>query len=167
MFSGDFWRPEIWHPLSVHFPISLLLISTLTVLISFFVKEVYKRPWQIASTMLLLVGCLSAWAALYTGNVADGVVARKICDPTILKDHEIASQNMVYLFNIAAALHIIFFISAIKAQLRKFAFYISFIFMLIGCGYLLYTGHLGASLVYQQGAGVKNHVVDCDEYVSP
>jgi hypothetical protein len=92
-------------------------------------------------------------------------VARKICDPTILKDHEIAGQNMSYLFTIAAGLQIIFFISTIKAQLRKFAFYSSCVFMLIGCGYLLYTGHLGASLVYQQGAGVKNHVVDCDEYV--
>jgi hypothetical protein len=39
MWDFDFMRPEIWHALSVHFPIALLLVSTLTLLISFFLKN--------------------------------------------------------------------------------------------------------------------------------
>jgi uncharacterized membrane protein len=30
---------------------------------------------------------------------------------------------------------------------------------------VLYTGHLGASLVYQQGAGTYKPSVDCSEFV--
>ncbi|MEX2230925.1 MAG: DUF2231 domain-containing protein [Cyclobacteriaceae bacterium] len=164
MFSGDFMRPEVWHALSVHFPIALLSFATITMLISFFIKEMSRRHWQIAAGLLLFAGCLTAWISIYSGNVADGFVARKICDPTILKDHEIAGQTMTWLFTAATLFYIVFFTKAINEQLRKFSIYIAFLLMLTGTGYLVYTGHLGASLVYEQGAGVKNHSVDCEEY---
>lgn len=164
MFLTGFWRTEIWHPLSVHFPIALLLVSTLTMLISFFIKRDYKRHWQNAASFLLFAGCLTAWIAIYTGNLADGIVSRKICDPTVLKDHEIAGQTMTYLFTAATLLNILVLTNLLKSQLRTFSFYLTFLLMLTGSGILVYTGHLGASLVYQQGAGVDNHSVDCSEY---
>ena len=164
MFSGDFMRPEVWHALSVHFPIALLPFATITMLVSFFINESVRKNWQIAAGLLLFAGCLMAWISVYTGNVADGVVARKICDPTVLKDHEIAGQTMTWLFTTATLFYAAFFTKAVNAQLRKFFFYIAFLLMLTGTGYLLYTGHVGASLVYEQGAGVKNHSVDCGEY---
>lgn len=164
MFSADFMRPEVWHALSVHFPIALLPMATLTVLVSFFINERYKASWQIAATLLLFAGCLSAWIAVYTGNVADGIVARKLCDPTVLKDHEIASQNMTWLFTIAAILHILSLTNFLRPRIRGLSFYLAFIFMLVGTGFLVYTGHVGASLVYEQGAGVKNHETDCADF---
>ena len=164
MFSSDFMRPEVWHALSVHFPIALLPIATITMLISFFIKDSHKRPWQIAASLLLLVGCLMAWVAIYTGNVADGIVARKICDPTVLKDHEIAGQTMTNLFTAAVVLQFGWFLPLISARLKKIALYLSFVLMLGGTGYLIYAGHAGATLVYDQGAGVKNHSVDCSDY---
>lgn len=157
-------RPEVWHPLSVHFPIALLPLATLTVLISFFIKERNKHSWQIAATLLLFAGCLTAWIAVYTGNVADGMVARKICDPTVLKDHEIASQNMTWLFTIAAILHILSLTNFLRPRILGLSSYLAFILMLAGTGYLVYTGHVGATLVYEQGAGVKNHEVDCADF---
>lgn len=162
MFSEDFLRPEVWHALSVHFPIALLPIATLTVVISFFVKGTLRRNWQIAAGLLLFAGCLTAWIALYTGNIADGVVARKICDPTILKDHEIAGQTMTYLMTGAALSYLVFLTDQLQSWLRKLSFYVAFLLMLTGTGFLVYTGHVGASLVYEQGAGVKNHSVDCE-----
>jgi uncharacterized membrane protein len=162
MFSEDFMRAEVWHALSVHFPIALLPVATLTTLISFFVKEPNKRPWQIAATLLLFAGCLTAWLAIYTGNIADGIVARKICDPTILKDHEIASQNMTWIFTAAAMLHLSFMSNLVRPRLRTISFCLAFLLMLAGTGFLVYTGHVGASLVYEQGAGVKGHTVDCE-----
>jgi len=164
MFSRDLMRPEVWHALSVHFPIALLPAATLTVLISFFVKEASGRHWQMAAGMLLFAGCLAAWIAIYTGSEAEGLVARKICDPTVLKDHEIASQNTTNLFTGAVVLYFLFLSNFIKIPLRKLAYYLAFLLMLTGTGYLVYTGHLGATLVYDQGAGVKNHEVDCSEY---
>lgn len=164
MEETGFWRTETWHPLSVHFPITLLLVSTLAMMISFFVKSEYKRHWQNAARLLLFAGCLTAWIAIYTGDMADGVVARKICDPTVLKDHEIAAFAMTYLFTAAAVIHILSRFSFIKSLLKAYSFYIAFVLMLIGSGYLVYAGHLGATLVYQQGAGVYKHSVDCSEY---
>ena len=163
MFSEDFMRPEVWHALSVHFPIALLPVATLTLLISFFVKN-NTRQWQVAASLLLLAGCVLAWVAVYTGGVADGIVARKICDPTVLKDHEISGQTMTWLFTAAFLSNILFLSDIVHVKLRRFVAYLAFILMLIGTGYLVYTGHIGATLVYDQGAGVKNHSVDCTEY---
>lgn len=164
MFSEEFMRAEVWHALTVHFPIALLPVATITLLISFFVKEPGKRQWQVAATLLLFAGCLTAWLAIYTGDIADGVVARKICDPTILKDHEITGQTMTYLFTAAAILLGSCLTNIIMIRFRKLAFFLAFGLMLTGLGYLIYAGHVGASLVYEQGAGVKNHEVDCAEY---
>jgi uncharacterized membrane protein len=163
MPENEFWRTEIWHALSVHFPIALLLTSTLTLLISFFLKAERKEHWQNTASGLLFTGCLAAWIAVYTGNMADGIVARKICDPTILKDHEIAGQTMTYLFTSAALVNMLLFFNILKPGIRRISIIIILGLMLIGSGYLIYTGHLGASLVYEQGAGVKNHSVDCNE----
>lgn len=162
MFSGDFMRPEVWHALSVHFPIALLPAATITMLVSFFINDTNRKYWQTAATLLLFVGCAAAWIAVYTGDSAEAIVARKICDPTILKDHEIASQNMTWIFTAAAILHLSIMTNLVRSRLRTLSFYIAFLLMLTGTGYLIYTGHIGASLVYEQGAGVKNHSVDCE-----
>lgn len=164
MFSEKFMRPEVWHALSVHFPIALLPIATITLLISFFMKEVNRRHWQTAGAFLLFAGCLLAWVAIYTGGVADGIVARKICDPTILKDHEIASETMTWLFTGSSFLMIGILANVFTRRVRGITLILAFLLMLTGTGYLVYTGHIGATLVYDQGAGVKNHSVDCAEY---
>ena len=163
MFSEDFVRPEVWHALSVHFPIGLLPVATITLLISFFVKR-NNRHWQVAAALLLLAGCLMAWVAVYTGGVADGIVARKICDPTVLKDHEILGETMTWIFTSAFLVNLAFLTDIVRTPWRKLLVYLTFLLMLTGTGYLVYTSHLGATLVYDQGAGVRNHSVDCSEY---
>lgn len=164
MFTGDFMRPEVWHALSVHFPIALLPVATISLVISFFLSEKKRVGWQQASMYLVLAGCVMAWVAVYTGGIADGIVARKICDPTVLKDHEIAGKAMTWLFTAGAALLSASLTVILHSALRKVGIYVAFILMLTGTGYLLYAGHIGARLVYEQGAGVKNHDVDCDDY---
>ena len=93
----DFWRKELWHPVTVHFPIALLLVATFFLLTSFFCKSEYKKLFSNGSFILLLLGVAGAWVGIYTGDLADGIVARKLCDPTVLKDHELAAQTMTYL----------------------------------------------------------------------
>jgi uncharacterized membrane protein len=165
MFEGGSLRTEIWHALVVHFPIALLSVSTLTMLMSFVAKS-GTRHWQTAATGLLLAGCLTAWVSVYTGSNADGKVSRKLCDPTVLKDHENAGKTMTYLFTAAAIINVAAMAKPLSSrlQLKKIVSVVTFILMLGGTGYLIYAGHLGASLVYEQGAGVKNHSVDCSDY---
>ncbi|HYG38235.1 MAG TPA: DUF2231 domain-containing protein [Cytophagales bacterium] len=164
MSQTSFWRAEIWHPLSVHFPIALLIIATLTKVIVLILKNEQKAIWQKAGSGLLYIGCLSAWIAIYTGDMADGVVARKICDPTILKDHEIASYNLAYLFTAASLLDLGLLLNFIQGKILKPMQYLVVLLSLIGASYLVYTGHLGATLVYQQGAGVIKPSFDCSDF---
>src|SRR3990170_6525572 len=118
MFDSGFIRAEVWHALSVHFPIALLIFGTLTRFISLIIKSDKRRYWQYAGSGLLYVGCLTAWISVYTGNLADGIVSRKICDPTILKDHEIAAQTMTYLFTAASILNLLFSFKVFKPLLH-------------------------------------------------
>lgn len=156
----EFWRTEVWHPLSVHLPIVLLVVATAFKLISLKSK---RDTWNFGGTVLLVAGTLGAWLAIYTGNLADGIVSRQICDPTILKDHENNAYIVAWLFS--AAVFIDFFyrskIIPIKPFLAKTLLILT---MLAGTGFLMYVGHLGATLVYQQAAGVYQPTSDCAEF---
>lgn len=162
MLLDNFWRTELWHPLSVHFPIALLLVSTLIMLFTFFIKDEKRMQVRTFGTLILVVGSVTAWISIYTGNMADGIVARKICDPTILKDHEIAAQTMTYLFTTACLIKLLFFFDFVKQKLHLILTYLSLLLMIVGSGFLIHASHLGARLVYQQGAGVYNHSVECE-----
>lgn len=156
----EFLRTEVWHPLSVHFPIALLLIATLFKFASLFVKT---KTWENAGSFLLYLGTVGAWISIFTGDMADGIVSRELCDPTVLKDHENAAWTLVWLFSVASLIDIIRItkIISLKPKLIKV---VAVLLMLVGSGFLMYTGHLGAKLVYQQGAGVYQPSEDCSEF---
>ncbi len=82
----------------------------------------------------------------------------------MLKDHELAAETTTYLFSAAAIIHILLVSNLLKARLKQISPYVIFVCMAVGLVFLVRAGHLGASVVYQQGGGVYNHVVDCDEY---
>jgi uncharacterized membrane protein len=157
-------REEVWHPLSVHFPIALLLFATIIRLLALVLKEQQRYIWEILGSLLLFAGSLLAWLSIYTGDLADGIVARTLCDPTILKSHEIAAFTMSYLFTSASLINLVLMSGKLKAKLLNPLKYALVLIMLTGSGYLIYTAHLGASLVYQQGAGVHKPSSDCKEF---
>ena len=156
----DFWRTEVWHPLSVHFPIALLIIALLFKVLDITTKG---KSWSKASFLMLLLGTAGAWVAVYTGNLADGIVSRKICDPTVLKAHENAAYTLVWLFSGALIINIVQLAGILNRYARLLKL-VAIALMLIGSGFLMYTGHLGATLVYQQGAGVYHPSDDCGEF---
>ncbi|GAA5039269.1 hypothetical protein GCM10011506_38260 [Marivirga lumbricoides] len=156
----EFWRAEIWHPLSVHLPLAILLMATLFFLIGYFSK---KGFWENMSKVLLLIGTAGAWLAIYTGNLADPVVSRQICDPTVLATHETNAYVVAWLFSAVAVLIILEYLGWLN-QFRKIAHLCILILSLTGSGFLMYTGHLGATLVYQQAAGVYTPSESCSEF---
>jgi len=152
----DFWRPEIYHPLSVHLPIGLLLAATAFKFISLFKSA---SVWKQGGSVLLFMGVVGAWISVYTGDVADGIVSRELCDPIVLKNHENASIAMAWIFTVTVVLEMI------NTFLRKYGLKLAVVVsMLVGSGFLVYTGHLGATLVYQQAAGVYVPSNDCSEF---
>jgi uncharacterized membrane protein len=160
MSEPTFWRTEIWHPLTVHFPITLLLLASVVKLVVLFLRTEQAQFWSRAGAYMLYAGSLAAWLSIYTGDMADGIVSRKLCDPTVLKDHEIAAYNLAYLFSAATALDLSLRLNLIKLKTDLLQVVVVLL-MLVGAGYLLYTGHLGARVVYQQAGGVNTPAGDC------
>jgi len=158
----DFWRAEVFHPLSVHFPIAILLVAFLFKLIAL---GSAKELWIQGGTLLLLLGTIGVWIAIYTGDLADGIVSRKICDPTVLKEHLNLAYVTAWLFTASLLLDLLKFSKTqyIK-QKNKLLSILCIITLTIGSGYLMYVGHLGATLVYQQDAGVYQPSEDCSEF---
>lgn len=156
----EFLRTETWHPLSVHFPIALLITAFLFKTIALKNK---KEVWHQGGSILLYAGTVGAWIAIYTGLMADEAVTRTLCDPTVLEDHENSANIMAWLFSAAAILDLIYWTCILPLKRMWFKILV-FILLLTGTGFLLRVGHLGASLVYQQGAGVYKPSPDCTEF---
>ena len=160
------WRTEVFHPLSVHFPIVLLLIGTISFLSYLLLRKNKTAAFLLpASRLLLWLGVVSVWVAIYTGDQAGGVVTRQLCDPTILKQHENYAYWIGYIFTLGTLLET----SVVGLKKKHVAFtkpimIISCVLFILGTGFLMYVGHLGASLVYQQGAGVYHPSEDCHEF---
>lgn len=156
----SFFRTETWHPLVVHFPIVLLLAATVFKIIFL----CHKRDlWDFGCSVLLYSGTLGAWLAVYTGSMADVVVVRKLCDPIVLETHEHFAFLLSYLFSTASVLDILWrHVPILKIKLIQIAVVAA---MLAGSGFLSYAGHMGASLVYQQAAGVYIPSENCEEFI--
>lgn len=158
----DFWRTEVFHPLFVHFPIALLLTAFLFKLIALkFSREV----WEMGGTILLFLGTIGIWIAIFTGDRAGEVVTRGLCDPTMLKDHENFAYYAAYLFSAALILEFLrLFKNGILAKKSFLLKILSVVLLALGSATLTYVGHLGATLVYQQAAGVYHPSEDCSEF---
>jgi len=162
----DIWRTELWHPMVVHFPIVLLLGAAALRIISLFLVEEKKAFFKNTSRLSLYIGVITAWIAIYTGSLADGIVVRELCDPTVLEDHENAAFTLGYIFTAAVLFDALDFIPRNKFSFLKKPFkeWIVIGLLLTGTVYLGYTAHLGASLVYQQGAAVYQPTENCVEF---
>jgi len=165
----EFIRTETLHPLTVHFPIALLLVATLFRLAHLFLRRKLQNRGAFllpAYRLLLAIGVVSAWVAVFTGDLADGIVARVICDPTVLHSHELFAVFTSVIFSLALLIEIVILkFSHLTSGRLVSLLQIGVIFLVItGSATLAYTGHLGASLVYQQGAAVYQPDPECSEF---
>ncbi|OBX26144.1 putative membrane protein [Gelidibacter algens] len=158
------WREEVWHPLSVHLPIVALLLASVAAILCLAVKnKVYHLFVKQMTFVMLIIGVFSGWLAIYTGELAYSIEVRKICDPKVLQEHQWWSYATLIVYSVALSLKIIpKFITLKYLNVIK---PINFCLLIIALLGLLYTGHLGASLVYQQGAGTYKPTDDCSEFV--
>ncbi|KAA8475453.1 putative membrane protein [Arcticibacter tournemirensis] len=158
------WRTELWHPLSVHYPIAFLILSTILGILIFILGNRHNFETRLRFTMSLLLwsGTLLLWLAFYTGKLAYSVEVRRICDPFVLKNHLYWANVTSFVFSAATITDVLQKIAAIK--INKLLVLVTVILMIAGSICLGYTGHLGASLVYEQGAGVHQPASDCSDY---
>jgi len=161
----EIWRTELWHPMIVHFPIVLLPGAAVLCLVSLFFTGDHQSFLKKASRLSLWLGVVTAWIAIYTGSLADAIVVRDLCDPTVLEDHENAAYTIGIIFTVAVFLDFAT-LSFLKDRLpvKKIVEWGIIVLLLIGSGYVGYTAHLGATLVYQQGAAVYVPSEGCSEF---
>ncbi|MEX1213001.1 MAG: DUF2231 domain-containing protein [Balneolaceae bacterium] len=160
----DMWRAELWHPMVVHFPIALLLGAAVLRWIHLATGRNRFPVLYSCSKGMLVVGALFSWLAIYTGDIADSIVTRALCDPTVLEAHEQLAMWTAFLFTIAAILDLIHDYWKWNDWKGSFATWTVAILLLAGSAGLSYTAHLGASLVYQQGAAVYHPTDGCTEF---
>ncbi len=162
--SASLWRKELWHPMMVHIPIATLFLATLVALLLLFSHNEKNGPFLSRSfSWLLGIGVVTAWLAIYTGLWSYNTEVRRICDPTVLKSHLWWGYCTAILYTVGFVLFTLRLILRRITPLRRLLIFCSAALTLAGAGSLGYTGHLGASLVYQQGAGVRQPSADCGE----
>jgi uncharacterized membrane protein len=163
------WRIELLHSALIHFPIACLSLATCAEVLAVLpLPPGCKQALRKISFFLLVIGVPAAWAAVWSGEQAHETVNRVICDPTQTHAHESLALITSWIFTAAVALKIILFIAAQYAP-RKYTrvcFLVWFVPLLTSAGtyYLVRTAHLGASLVYLQGAAVYHPTEDCREF---
>lgn len=157
------WRAELWHPMVVHFPIVLLLGAAIARLFWHALSSSRAGVALAMSRVMLYAGLAFAWIAVYTGTVADSVVSRTVCDPTVLEAHEQAAFRLGYLFSVAVAVDLLDLLGIqwISSALKR---WLVTVLLVGGSLYLGYTAHLGAKLVYQQSAAVYQPTEGCREF---
>lgn len=156
----DFFDIQTWHPLTVHFPIAFLSLSGL---LSIYLVFKFQKQLAQFNLGLLILGVITALISLYTGDIEDGKVSRTLCDPTVLKDHENYAYYMVYIFSATLVLwsiKLFIFYKKFKTLIISLILILSF----SGLSSLVYVGHLGASLVYNQAASVDVPSEDCSDF---
>ena|SRR5699024_1052872 len=160
------WRAELWHPMVVHFPIVLLLGAALARLFWHGLSCSRGKVALAMSRVMLYVGLVFAWLAVYTGTVADSTVGRTVCDPTVLEAHEQAGFIIGYLFSAATLIDLfdVFSISFTSRMGHRWKRWVVTLLLVGGSLYVGYAAHLGATLVYQQSAGVYQPTEGCTEF---
>lgn len=153
---GTMWRIELLHPAVVHFSVALTIVGSLFWLIGLFGAGYAScKPFSLPAWCLLFLACLGTWASVQTGFWADHAVGRELYDPRPLKEHE--RYGLAFSWVLTGAV----LVEALRLFVPKFRRYRKWFTLLVAvgliasCGLVAWTSHLGAGLVYQQGAGVQ------------
>lgn len=158
-------RLELIHPMIVHFPIALLLTGTVLRFVAFYISKRAAFSFLLpASWTILALGVISAWMAVFAGEIAAGIVGGALENPGILEQHEMHAYMTATGFTLSL---IIDWVRAfLLTKLHKRSWFIKKglgvvigLFYLFSLTNLVITGEYGATLVYEEGAAVKktNH----------
>jgi uncharacterized membrane protein len=129
------------HPLTVHFPIALILAGFLFDFLFIIFKK--EHCLSKAGFYLMILGTLGAVAAFLTGEFFSKNLAGPAGD--VKEVHEMWAKITMYTM-IAASLIRIYLVATKKDKggLR----WLVFVLYLAGAGLVAYTGFMGGSLVY-------------------
>lgn len=150
-------RSEIIHPMVSHFPIVLFSLYPFILGASFLVKNHDKGRWQelfhSCSKLLLYLGLLFHFISMYLGDMALDQISHSLCKLQLVYDHEHYAKLVLLSFLAVVGLDVY---ENIKLNLTpKPVKYFKLLVSIVGFFYIIQTGHSGATMVYEYGAGVN------------
>ena len=139
----------ISHPQIIHFPIAILTLAVVTELISYFwQKEFFSKM----TLTLLLVGGITAFFAVQSGEAAIDNLANIDSIKVLLQQHEQAGEWVLRIFGFVLIIKIVFLY--LKKDILSIKLFLTFL-MLAGLFQIYQAGHFGGILVYEKGVGVE------------
>lgn len=145
------------HPLIIHFPIVLLLVSPLFVLIGAVLTPLKGRPYMVAALILLLLGTGSLFLAVQTGEAAGELADRSANINPVLEAHQALAAETRGIFVALSLIALgIFFLPRLLGQpdRRLFSMVLPLAFLVFysaGIIFLVNTAHAGGRLVHEFG----------------
>ncbi|MBX7242763.1 MAG: hypothetical protein K1X92_13555 [Bacteroidia bacterium] len=135
-----------FHPLIIHFPIVLLLLSAVMYAYIAFTNE---TRYNSLTEILHVAGILFMALAIFSGQQAEAQIAHTPEIHEMLEQHARLAWICVWVFGI------LFLWSKLRLgrwkSPEKYLFVLVFV---IASGILGYSAHLGGRMVYEKGAGV-------------
>ena len=138
LFSG---LEEIIHPMTVHFPIALILVSCLLAVI--YIIDKHDASLNLCLRVLVVLGAISAWAAVITGSYH----LKLTPEAELIKHihHNFATWT-AWIISISALFYLI--IIFYRKPLPKIIGILGFIFLIAATVLISFTGFYGGYIVY-------------------
>ena len=132
---------DIFHPMTVHFPIALILVATLLAIIYL----IRHRDISMSDCIrvLVILSCLGSWAAVITGNF------HLTFDAEAEKVKEV-HQTFAFLTSIAISFSAFVYVLSyiFKKPLLKWLYFIALLFLIIASIPFAFTCFFGCFFVY-------------------
>lgn len=145
------------HPLIIHFPIVLLLLSPLFILVSAVLSPPRGRPYMMVALVILLLGTGSLFLAAETGEAAAKLVARGGPVDAVLEFHQGLAEETEVIFSAFSAILLgIVVLPRIlrreETRLTTTLMPLSFLVLYcVGILFVVNTAHAGTRLVHEFG----------------
>lgn len=145
------------HPLIIHFPIVLLLITPIFVAISMVLAPGKGRPYMVAALLTILLGTISIYFATFSGEAAAELAERGGAVNAVLESHESLAEVTKIVFTVLTI--ILFGMYLVPLMLRRretrlFSTLLPLAFLAlysVGVVFLVNTAHAGGRLVHEFG----------------
>jgi uncharacterized membrane protein len=148
---------ESLHPIIVHFPVALLLLSPLFILISAALPPSKCRPYMTAALIITLLGTASLFVAASTGEAAAELAEQRDKVDGVLAAHEdLASETRIVFAGLSAILLGMCVVPRIlhrqENRLSSTLMPLAFLALYsVGALFLVNTAHAGGRMVHEFG----------------
>jgi uncharacterized membrane protein len=143
------------HPLVIHFPIALLLIAPLFVVVGAVISPPKGRAFLMSALILMVLGTVSVFLAVETGEAAGQVAGLTPAIKATLKQHQDLAETTRVLFSLlTVAFAALLFVSGsleLDRRLNAALLAAFLIFYATGALFLVNTARHGGHLVHEFG----------------